>query len=301
LKILIAGSEGFIGGHCVEYFIHCQHEVTGIDLYEQPSKKYNYIKVSRLSPEMNEVLAHTKFDVVVNAAGSGNVSYSILHPLLDFEANSLDTIRLLDAIRKHQPTCKYIHLSSAAVYGNPRKLPIKEEDVTVPLSPYGWHKLIAENLCKEYTQVYHLRTAVLRPFSVYGPELKKQLFWDLYVKALSANESFDLFGTGKESRDYIFIKDLMLGIDTVLKYSVMQGEVYNLASGIEIRIEEAVQTYFDALKIKPIYRFTGTIREGDPLNWCADISKIKQLGFTPQYNLRTGLAELAKWIKAAKI
>jgi nucleoside-diphosphate-sugar epimerase len=297
LKILVAGSEGFIGGHCVDYFMQHKHEVTGIDLYEQPSKKYNYIKVSRLSPEMDEVLAQNKFDAVVNAAGSGNVPYSMTHPVLDFEANSLDTIRLLDAIRKHQPACKYIHLSSAAVYGNPQKLPIKEEDVAAPLSPYGWHKLVSENLCKEYTHIYHLHTAVLRPFSVYGPGLKKQLFWDLFVKASRANGSFDLFGTGKESRDYIFVKDLVRGIDAVLQQGAMQGEVYNLASGIETRIEEAVQTYFDALQIKPAYRFNGTIREGDPLNWRADISRIKQLGFSLQYNLSSGLAELAKWVK----
>ncbi|MDX2049448.1 MAG: hypothetical protein SFU87_21860, partial [Chitinophagaceae bacterium] len=98
-------------------------------------------------------------------------------------------------------------------------------------------------------------------------------------------------------RDYIFVKDLVRGIDAVLQQGAMQGEVYNLASGIETRIEEAVQTYFDALQIKPAYRFNGTIREGDPLNWRADISRIKQLGFSLQYNLSSGLSELAKWVK----
>ncbi|MHA4808296.1 NAD-dependent epimerase/dehydratase family protein [Flavitalea flava] len=297
MNILIIGSEGFIGSHCVEHYSSRKDSVFGLDLYEQPSRKYAYTKISRLSPEFDEVLKGRLFDVVINAAGSGNVPYSMTHPVSDFEANCFDTIRLLDAIYKNQPECRYLHLSSAAVYGNPSSLPIKEEGALSPLSPYGSHKSIAELLCREYTSLFQVRTAIVRPFSVYGSGLKKQLFWDLYQKSLNATGDIELFGTGKESRDYIHIRDLVRGIACVLDKGELKGEVYNLASGVETKIEEAVGIFFNAIQVKQKYYFNGKVREGDPLNWRADTGKIGQLGFSCKYDLHSGLEELANWIR----
>jgi len=298
MKVLIIGSEGFIGGHCVDYFLSTNHHVWGVDLFEQPSKRYAYSKITRLSPEFDEMFDMAKFDAVINAGGSGNVPYSMLHPVSDFEANCLDTIRTLDAIRKHQPNCKYIHLSSAAVYGNPEKLPIHENDRKRPLSAYGWHKLVSEHLCNEYTSVYHLHTAIIRPFSVYGAGLKKQLFWDLFQKSKSNAGIITLHGTGKESRDFINVHDLVLAIECVIEKGKMQGEIYNLASGIETTIEEAVATFFDQWGKKCSYEFNGIVREGDPLNWRADTTELNRLGFRPAINLQTGLSSLADWLKS---
>lgn len=274
------------------------HHVAGADLFEQPVIEYEYTKVTRLSPDFDELFRTGKFDAVINAAGSGNVPYSMTHPVSDFESNCLDTIRVLDAIRKHQPGARYIHLSSAAVYGNPERLPINETDKTQPLSAYGWHKLIAEQLCREYCGLYGVRTAIVRPFSVYGPGLKKQLYWDLYQKVSHANGNIELFGTGKESRDYIHVLDLVRGIDCILSKGNVQGEAYNLASGIETTIEKAVSIFLQSLPTHPGWHFNGKVREGDPLNWRADISRITQLGFAPAHNLESGLREVAVWIRS---
>ena len=300
MRILILGSEGFIGGHCVDHFLAGRHTVYGVDLYEQPSKRYHYTKIGRLSPEFDELFASNTFDAAINAAGSGNVPYSMTHPVADFEANCLDTIRLLDAIRRNQPQCRYIHLSSAAVYGNPERLPVREEDQLSPLSPYGSHKLLSEHLCREYHFLYHLRTAMVRPFSVYGPGLKKQLFWDLYQKTLNTNGRIELFGTGRESRDYIYVEDLVRGLEFILEKGKLEGEIYNLASGLETTIEEAVMHFFGALQLKPDHYFNGKVREGDPLNWRADVSRMQELGFSCKYNLPKGMERLATWIRSLK-
>jgi UDP-glucose 4-epimerase len=301
MTILILGSEGFIGGHCVDHFLATGYTVYGVDLYEQPSRKYHYTKIGRLSPEFEELFASKTFDAAINAAGSGNVPYSMTHPVADFEANCLDTIRLLDAIRRNQPACKYIHLSSAAVYGNPERLPVHEEDRLSPMSPYGSHKLLSEHLCREYHLLYQLSTSVVRPFSVYGPGLKKQLFWDPYQKTLNASGRIELFGTGKESRDYIYVKDLVRGLEAILKEGRLQGEIYNLASGMETSIEQAVIHFFNAMQIKPDYYFNGIVREGDPLNWRADVSKMEALGFSCKYDLQQGMERLSTWIGSLKI
>jgi UDP-glucose 4-epimerase len=301
LRILILGSEGFIGGHCVTHFLAKKYTVFGIDLFEQPSRNYKYTKVSRLSPELDELFEQNPFDAVINAAGSGNVPYSMTHPLIDFEANSLDTIRVLEAIRKHQPTCKYIHISSAAVYGNPVALPVQEDHATVPLSPYGWHKLIGEQLCMEYSSIYSLNLAIVRPFSVYGIGLKKQLFWDVYHKIVdSPTGSIELHGTGFESRDFIQISDLVRVFDLILERGLLKGEVYNLASGEEVSIKEAVETFIETLGRPITYRFNGIVRTGDPLNWKADVTKIQRLGFIPNNNLLIGLAEVSAWLQQLK-
>lgn len=298
MRIGVIGSEGFIGSHCVQYFLGKGHEIVGLDIYEQPSQHYRYIKVSRLSPELDDIFNEHAFDGLINVSGSGNVPYSMSHPVIDFEANSLDTIRTLDAIRKYQPQCKYIHFSSAAVYGNPARIPVNEQDTTVPLSPYGWHKLIAEHICREYTTIYKLRIAILRPFSVYGSGLKKQMFWDLLQKFKSVKNGMELLGTGNESRDYIHVSDLLHALNLVLTKGDYRADVYNVASGVEICIKDAVKYFWEALGEKPDYRFNGVVREGDPLNWRADITKLRQLGFTPKLDLQTGLEEMTSWMKS---
>jgi nucleoside-diphosphate-sugar epimerase len=94
------------------------------------------------------------------------------------------------------------------------------------------------------------------------------------------------------------VLDLVHGIACVLENGQLTGEAYNLGSGIETPIEEAVNIFFSALSIKQKYYFNGKIREGDPLNWRADIGKIKELGFSPRYDLKKGLAELAQWFRS---
>lgn len=299
MNILILGSEGFIGRNCVQFFLQKGYAVFGADLFERETQPYTYFKISRLSPELEELFSRQPFDVVINAAGSGNVPYSMTHPLIDFEANCLDCIRVLETIRRYRPGCRYIHLSSAAVYGNPERIPVREADRTLPLSPYGHHKLMSEQICREYVQLFGLSIAIARPFSVYGPGLKKQLFWDTFQKLNTATETITLFGTGKESRDFIYISDLVQALECILLNSPMQGQVYNLASGEETRIDTAVAVYHRALALPNAvgFAFNGTVRSGDPLNWKADISAIRAIGYQPAVDLDTGLAATAHWIK----
>lgn len=299
MKLLILGSEGFIGGHCIQHFTQRRVDVTGVDIYEQPSTAYEYIKVSRLSPEFGELLESRQFDVIINAAGSGNVPYSVSHPVLDFEANCFDVIRILDNIRKFQKQCKYLHLSSAAVYGNPDLLPVKESSRLHPVSPYGWHKLIAEKLCREYAELYNLQLAVLRPFSVYGPRLRKQIFWDLHQRISSAENSIvRLHGTGKETRDFIFIDDVMQAFDCLISAKSISGEAFNVAVGRQTTILEAAQLFASAVGATVDFEFNGVVREGDPQHWLADISSLQRFGFKPTITLNAGLKKVAEWLSS---
>lgn len=297
MKILIIGSEGFIGQNCVAYFTKIGMEVWGVDLFNQSSRNYNYNKISRLSDDFEEIIKVNQFDILINAAGSGNVNYSMTHPIIDFEANCMDVIIVLENIRKYQNNCKYIHISSAAVYGNPTNLPITEDAITCPLSPYGWHKVISENLCKEYSVVHQVKTIIVRPFSVYGPGLKKQLFWDLFQKIQGNKSVIELWGTGNESRDFIYIDDLVKALYVLIQKANFSAEVYNLASGIETSIAEVIKIFINSYDGRIKYWFNGNVREGDPINWRADISKIGEMGFIPDNSLHCGIGKLTEWLK----
>ena len=296
--VLILGSEGFIGNHLARYFVLNGFTVYGCDLFETSRHGgYNYFKVSRLSPEWEEIFTKQDFGFCINAAGSGSVSYSMTHPLLDFEANTLDTARVLDAIRRFNTSCKYLHISSAAVYGNPEKLPVEEDDRKSPLSPYGWNKLMAELVCREYSVVYGLSTAIIRPFSVFGRGLRKQLLWDICVK-LQANDSINLFGTGNESRDFIHISDLTTVVDKVLMHSPFNCDVYNTATGTETSIRRIADIFEQNFPGQKRIFFSGTEKKGDPVNWRSDVSKLSKLGFAPTVRFEDGVIDYINWYRS---
>lgn len=297
MKILILGSEGFIGRNCVKYYLQKGWDVYGCDLVDYNTGNYNYIKISRLNPDFDTLFSSVKYDACINAAGNGSVPVSINHPVNDFDANCLDVIKILELIRLKNDQCKYLHISSAAVYGNPQKLPVTEESTLLPLSPYGWHKLIGETLCKEYYQLYQLPVVIVRPFSVYGPGLRKQIFWDLYQKCMSGIQEITLWGTGLESRDFIYIDDLISAIYIILDRSPMKGDVYNLANGTETTIADASQIFINNFDSRLSIQFNNNQREGDPKNWIADIAKIKSIGYNSRYTFAEGIKATIEWLK----
>jgi UDP-glucose 4-epimerase len=295
MNILILGCQGFIGTHLCNNFLLHKNTVVGVDVMEVPANaNYTYIKVSRLSTNWDKLFGENKFDICINAAGSGNVAYSVENPLIDFEANALDVIKILDAIRVYNPSCKYIHISSAAVYGNPSKLPIAENDILQPISPYGFHKLISETICKEYASLYKIPVAILRPFSIFGNGLRKQLIWDLCHK-MNSNNIVELFGTGNESRDFIHIVDFVQAVNCIINNSDFNCSIYNLASGKETTIKD-VAIIFEKNFNKKI-TFNGTIKPGDPLNWRADVETLKTLGFQQSVNFEAAILEYINWFK----
>lgn len=296
MKILIIGINGFIGSNLSRYFESMGHEVIGITA--QGISRKNLFVIDKLTPEYDFIFQEHTFDVVINAAGSKGVGFSWENTVVDHTLNVLNNAKLLEAIKKSGQNPKIIHFSSAAVYGNPKQLPISEVDAVQPISPYGFHKLQAENLMLEYHELYGLQTCNLRVFSVFGPGLKKQLLWDVYQKILATRSGqISLFGTGAESRDYIYIDDLMSVIEILLDKGAFIGGVYNVANGIDIRIDEIVSNFIVALETDVAVSFNGEQKKGDPKNWRADIGRLKALGYEPGNNIHEELKEYAKWLR----
>lgn len=237
-----------------------------------------------------------KCKIFINCAGASNVNNSFQDPINDFNKNTILVEQLLEIIRiSGNKKIKFINISSAAVYGNPQALPIIEESNVNPISPYGYHKKMAEDLCRYYNQCYGINTLSLRIFSAYGLGQRKMLFWDLYNKILHSKGEIELFGTGQESRDFIHVDDIIQQLILAIKYANFQGEALNVANGVEINIKEIVDLFRKYHPNSFKYRFNGINRPGDPLNWCADISKMKKWGYIQKVSIYDGIEDYIKW------
>mgnify|MGYP006089099107 CR=1 FL=1 len=294
MKILIIGSKGFIGSHCVEYF-SADNEVFECDVVQDYNKK-NYFLVDATNADYSDLFQKQEFDVCINCSGAASVPDSITNPQRDFVLNTYNVFKQLDAIRKHNPTCRYINLSSAAIYGNPEELPIIESQKCAPISPYGKHKQMAEDICKEFYEDFAIKTCSLRIFSAYGPGLKKQLFWDLHQKT-KAPSQIQLYGTGNESRDFIYVSDLVMAIECVIEKAKFDAEIINVANGKELLIKNAVEVFYEVYDNSINFAFGGEKRKGDPNNWVADITQLQNLGYMPSVSLTEGLNKYTEWLK----
>jgi dTDP-glucose 4,6-dehydratase/UDP-glucose 4-epimerase len=298
MKVLIIGSKGFIGQHLKKFLTAEQHHVWGADVVVDYVYPERYFLIDASNADYHIIFQEQVFDICINCSGAASVPDSIQHPMRDFNLNAANVFKILDAIRIYQPGCKFINLSSAAVYGNPTALPITEQTTVAPLSPYGFHKRMSEQICDEFSRFFGIATCSLRIFSAFGEGLKKQLFWDLFQKAKSL-EKISLFGTGKESRDFIYIDDLVNAIYLIAQHAEFKGQAINIANGTEILIEDCVKTFYSFFD-KPInFSFMGQGRAGDPNNWVADISILRQLGYQQKCNLSEGLKKYYEWIKVA--
>jgi dTDP-glucose 4,6-dehydratase/UDP-glucose 4-epimerase len=293
MKLLVIGSKGFIGTHCVDYFAK-EYDVWECDVVTDYTTK-NYYQIDATNANFNELFQIHTFDICINCSGAASVPNSIKNPQHDFFLNTVNVFNQLDAIRKKSAQCKYINLSSAAVYGNPQSLPIEEEHPLMPISPYGIHKKMAEEICASFYNNYNIKSCTLRIFSAYGDGLKKQLFWDLYEKSKN-QKTVSLYGTGNETRDFIHISDVVRAIDVIIKKADFENNIFNVASGIENSIEYVVKTFFKQYKPNIKIEFQGQNRKGDPKNWVANIAKLESLGFSSKINIEEGLKIYKEWL-----
>lgn len=298
MRILIIGSGGFIGSHCKSFFSQKGHVVFTCDITGTPSDSHFIINAD--APDFYQAFHASRPDVCINAAGSADVALSITDPEKDFFLNVSLVELILKAIDLNNTSCKLLNFSSAAVYGNPPSLPVAEDVPLNPVSFYGKNKLLSEELLKTSYVTKGLSSLSMRVFSAFGAGLKKQLFWDVYQRSLQGKEVV-LSGTGKESRDFIYIEDLLRVMDVLINKGTFDGRSVNVASGVETEICYAANALLSLLKRDNTLSFSGLKRPGDPLNWRADISSLKQMGFAPFVTFDEGIKKYVQWLRELKL
>lgn len=299
-SIIVTGVSGFLGRYVARHYSELGWCVIGIDGSSRenaPMADINeYYPIKLPNSAFSDILKKHAPDAFIHCAGRASVGQSLLDPSPDYYGNTVLTFEMLNEIRLNAPECRFVLLSSAAVYGDPVSLPVSETQLAAPISPYGYHKMQCEQLCEEFSKLYNLPTACARIFSAYGPGLRRQVIWDMCTRLLSSG-TLVLHGSGNESRDFIHALDIANALSIIVDNSPMKGDIYNVASGREVTINELANIVIKALgaNVKP--NFDNHVRKGDPLNWKADISKIEKLGFRPNVQLDEGVIKFAQWCK----
>lgn len=309
MRILITGVTGFIGGSIAGAAAALGHEVigTGRRRAETTGLAYRAVEIESRSalPDLVALLDSAAPDVVLHAAGSSSVAGSIASPRRDFES-AVDTwSSVLEAVRLSRSRPVVIFPSSAAVYGDPARLPVAEDAPSAPISPYGYHKTMCELLGREYAACFGLDVISMRLFSVCGPRQRRLLVWEIFDQLRGPAEVVTLQGTGRETRDFLHVDDVAaaaLGLAARALGEDRGGrfEAVNVASGEETSVLQVARTLRDLVAPAKNITCLGAERPGDPHRWCADVQRLSALlgGFRPR-PLKEALAACAEAWKIA--
>lgn len=297
MNVIVLGSSGFVGKTVCRHLMAQNISVIGMDTVASADNKlYRFYESGISSQLFSEILKEQEIAYVINAAGKASVRDSFDEPYADFTHNTVLTHVVLDAIHRYSPATRFVLLSSAAVYGNPERLPVLETDSLNPISPYGFHKQQSELIAREFYTCFGISSVVLRVFSCYGAGQRKLFLWDLCNKAM-AGKKIILKGCGNESRDFVHVDDVACCITHLIEKNLQGFEIFNLASGKEYSIRDTALLLAAKLGRGNEIVFEGTKNTGNPDNWVADTSKLQQTGFSIQTPFEKGIGAYAEWFK----
>lgn len=297
--VLITGAYGFIGRSVARLYGEKGWKVIGMGHGVWPRAEWtewNIAEWHTCDIAIDSLLTYAGVpDVIVHCAGGGSVGFSVSHPFQDFERTVNTTAHVLEFMRLHAPEAVLVYPSSAGVYGVTTKLPITEDTPLRPISPYGVHKKMVEELCSSYGRHFGVASALVRMFSVYGTGLRKQLLWDACTKLASNETSF--FGTGNETRDLLHIRDAAELLYTARKHADPECPIVNGGSGTGIMISDIVTEIFTCFRRTDQPVFSGAAKRGDPEHYAADITKAQSWGWRPKIDTIAGIREYVQWFR----
>ena len=298
-RILVTGAHGFIGRYVARAYHAAGFYVIGIGhgtWSAAEARAWGIDEWHDADVNIDSLQSYAQdCETIIHSAGSGSVGFSLMHPMKDFERTVWTTHYVLEYIRVFSPKTRFLYPSSAAVYGSQQKLPLSPDLPLHPISPYGVHKKIVEELCAMYARQYGVNIAVLRLFSVYGEGLKKQLLWDACCK-LSRGQ-FDFLGTGEETRDWIHVTDVARAFLFADEKASAGCPIFNVASGSAVKIADVLTALFQAYGASARPFFGGEVNVGNPDHYEADVETITRWGWRPTVSLEKGIADYVRWYR----
>jgi nucleoside-diphosphate-sugar epimerase len=312
-RYLVSGGAGFIGSHIAERLLRegnfvrvldnfsfgKEENLSFVSRYSLPSTRYSLIR-GDIRDSNTCQRACEGIDIVFHQAALRSVPKSLKNPADYNLVNINGTLNMLEAA-KEKGVKRFIFASSSSIYGDTEHFPQKETDLPGLISPYALTKLAGEYYCRVYSQNYALSTVCLRYFNVFGP---RQALDDEYavvipkfIHCLLNNQSPPIFGTGKQSRDFTYIDNVVQANILAAITSGASGQVFNIANGKDNTVLQLVDTLnkITGKSIKPQFK---PVRAGDAFRTLADISKAEEfLGYKPGVDFSEGLARTVEWFK----
>ena len=309
VKCLVTGAAGFIGSHLSERLCALGHEVVGVDCFvdyyprdvkernlralrENAGFRFAEIDLSKadLAPLVRDVqwIFHQAAQAGVRASWGQDFDVYAVH-------NVIGTQRLLEAARASSVK-RLVYASSSSIYGDTEDLPMREQSLPRPISPYGVTKLAAEHLCWLYHRSYGVPTVALRYFTVYGPRQRPDMAFHRFLKGALRRDGITLYDDGEQTRDFTYVADVVAA-NVAAAERGQGGDVFNIGGGSRVSLNAVLET---------IERITGrrlAIRHearqrGDVRHTAADCGQAQaRLDFRPEVDLTEGLRREWQWIQ----
>jgi UDP-glucose 4-epimerase len=305
MTVWITGANGFIGRYLARDLADAGHAVHGIGhgAIGDPEKRriglLSWLNGEIDAANLNAMASeHGSPSTVFHLAGGSSVGLSIALPLEDFSRTVASTARLLEWLRGAAPESRLIVASSAAVYGAEHTGPIAERAALAPMSPYGQHKLMMEQLCQSYGVTFGIRSTVVRLFSVYGAHLRKQLLWDICNRLQQGERRLVLGGTGGELRDWTDVRDVVRLLAKIGDLPQHESfSIINGGSGCGVSVAEVANLLVRRWSDDVTVSYSGVVRPGDPFSLIADDANLRRLSFDWKISLDRGLDDYVSWFK----
>jgi UDP-glucose 4-epimerase len=306
-KILVTGGAGFIGSNLADRFIEEGHRVVIIDnlstgVESNLNKKAKFYKVDVRSAVMDKIFEKEKPEVLCHHAAQIDVRKSTNDPIFDAEVNILGSLNLFNACVKHKVKKIIFASTGGAIYGEQDYYPADEKHPANPLSPYGVAKLTIEKYLHFYKEVYGINFVALRYANVYGP--RQNPFGEagvvaIFTERLLGGKKAIINGDGKQTRDFVFVEDVVESNVLALKYP--KSDIFNIGTGIETDINRIFRTLKEKIGSRQ-KELHGPAKPGEQQRSVLECSKAKRLlKWKPKFDLEKGIAKTVKYYKAASI
>ena len=308
MKALVTGAAGFIGSTLAEALTARGVEVTGLDCftdyYARDVKEAN-LSALRAQPAftfVEDALQTVSLDRILDGvthvfhlSAQAGVRRSWGRDFQTYTTHNVDaTQRLLEAV-KGRTLERFVYASSSSVYGDAVQIPMREDAMVQPVSPYGVTKLAAEHLCLLYWTNYGVPTVSLRFFTVYGPRQRPDMGFHRFIRAALTGQPITLYGDGEQTRDFTYVDDIVAALVAAGERG-RAGGVYNIGGGSRVSINE-VLSLIGTVTDRLIRIQREPPQKGDMRDTFADTARAKaELGFSPSTSLEQGLRAEAQWL-----
>jgi nucleoside-diphosphate-sugar epimerase len=309
MNALVTGVAGFIGSTLAERLIASGANVVGIDCFAdyyprelkeqnlaalQTHPRFRFIESTIQAADLPTILSDTTH--VFHLAAQAGVRKSWGRDFSVYTVNNVEATQVLLEACVGQPLERLVYASSSSVYGDNAPMPMREDALPQPVSPYGVTKLAAEQLCYLYCVNYGVPTVALRYFTVYGPRQRPDMGFNRFLHATLKGEPITVFGDGEQTRDFTFVEDAVKATMAAATRGV-PGRVYNIGGGSRVTVNEVLEIIGRVTGRKPLVSVEED-QKGDMRHTYADTERARtDLGFAPSVNLEQGLAAEHAWLK----
>jgi UDP-glucose 4-epimerase len=314
MKTLVTGCAGFIGSHLVDKLLEQGYDVIGIDCFtdyypreikeaniSNALKNKNFKLLEEDILNMNEYpdvdyVFHEAAQAVFHEAAQAGVRASWGRSFEIYTKNNIEATQKLLEFYKDRELKKFVYASSSSVYGD-AELPMKEDSLLKPVSPYGVTKLAGENLCYLYWKNYNVPTLSLRYFTVYGPRQRPDMAIHKFVKAILNGDEITVFGDGTQTRDFTYVDDAVEA-NILAAENDSVGEVFNIGGGSRISVNRLIKMMEDITEKKAKIKYIEK-QKGDVSDTLADVNKARaMLNWSSKVDISKGLKCSIEWFIA---